>query len=100
MELGRSWNRRDPRLLCEQPSKRTLRRRRVLLSGDALHQLCHRLIRSPVFRRDTRNGVSKVPAIERHRFVDLSSQETFAEWTEGNKADAQLLERRKNLLFR
>jgi hypothetical protein len=39
MQLGGAGNRHDPRLLREQPGERDLRRRRLLLAGDALEQI-------------------------------------------------------------
>src|SRR5262245_8893644 len=44
LKLPAAGDRHDPRLLCEQPGQRDLRRRRTFLSADPSEQVNHNLI--------------------------------------------------------
>src|SRR5436190_2828116 len=90
----------DPRLLREHPRERELRGRHALPRRDGADQLDDRLVRLPVLRLEARHGVTEVARIERRRLVDLPGEETLAQWTEGDEADPELLERREDLLLR
>ena len=67
VELGRAGNRNDPWFLRQAPRERDLRRRGLLLRGDALYEIDDRLIGLPVLGIETRDGVAEVGRIERRR---------------------------------
>jgi hypothetical protein len=68
--------------------------------GDLGQQIDQRLIRLPVLRREARDRVAEVGAVERGRLVDLPREEPLAERAEGHEADPELLEGRKDLRLR
>src|SRR5579863_947113 len=100
MQLGRSRDRHDPRLLRKQPGECDLSRCRFLLLRKFTKHIHHRLIRFPVLFRKTWHDVSEIAFVELGVLVDLSSQEAFAERAEWNEPDTEFLQRRYNLLFR
>jgi hypothetical protein len=63
--------------LREQAGERDLRRRRALLGRDAGPQIDHRLVRLPVLRREARDDVAEVGAVERGGLVDGPREEAF-----------------------
>ena len=90
----------DPRLLGQQPGERDLGGCRLLPLGDPLQQLDQGLIRLPGLRREARDDVAEVGAVERRVLVDLAREEALAQRAEGDEADPELLERGRQLLFR
>src|SRR5207244_8352172 len=99
MTLRGSWDGHDPRFLGEQPGERDLRGCRLLSFCELGEPLDERQIRLPVLRREARDHIAEVRAVERGLLVDLSRQEAFAERTERNEADSQFLERRQHLFL-
>src|SRR3569832_987943 len=100
MQLGSAGNRNDPRLLREQPGKRNLRRGGFFLGGDVAEQINQGMVCLARFRRKARDGIAEVGAVELRILVDGPCEKTFAQRTEGNQADLQLLKRRQNFLLR
>src|SRR5664279_2748417 len=100
MQLRRTRDRNDPRLLCKQPGKRDLSRRRLFLLRELANQINQRLIRFTVLRRKARNNVAEVSFVELRVFADLASKEALAQRAEWNEPDAELLECRYNFSFR
>ena len=100
LELRRAGDRHDPRLLGEQPGDCDLCRRRTLPLCDAAEQIDECQVRFPRLGIEAGDGVAEVVAVERRAFVDLPGQEALAERAEGDEADSELLESRKDLLFR
>ena len=94
MQLRRSWNGNDPRLLCQQPGECNLRRRHFLALGDPAEQIHHSLIRSAVLRREARDDIAKIALIELGFFADLPREKPFTKGAEWNESDAEFLERR------
>lgn len=54
VQLCRSRDRNDPRLLREQPRNRYLRCRHVLLRSELSNHIDNRLIAAPIFLAETR----------------------------------------------
>src|SRR4051812_18042130 len=100
MELGRSGNRNNPRLLCEQPCERHLRGRSVLLCCEILQEVDEDLIRFSILFVKARNDVAEIRFVELSVLVNLSSQEPFSKRTERDKADTELLAGRQNFVLR
>jgi MFS family permease len=100
VQLRRPWDGDDPRLAGEQPGERDLRRRDPLPRRDRAQQVHQRPVRLPVLGCEAGDGVAEVAAVEGRRLVDLAGQEAPAERAEGDEADAELLERRQDLLLR
>ena len=71
ISLGRPRNRRDPRLLREQPGQRDLRRRRLLSFSERLQPLDECQVGLAVLFGESRNDVAEVVRIERGLLVDL-----------------------------
>src|SRR4051794_13751883 len=87
MQLGRTGNRHDPRLLHQQPRERDLRRRRVLPLGESREEIDERLIHLPIFGLEARNRVAEIRAVELRLFRDRTGEKAFpqrAEWDEAN----------------
>src|SRR6185503_14077593 len=93
MQLRGAGNRDNPRFLREYPRERDLRRSGLLARRDAGNDIHQSLIRLPVLRRETRDGVSEISRIERRRVVDFSGEKPFSQWRERHEADPELLER-------
>src|ERR1700682_362735 len=72
----------------------------MLALSDRPQQINQRLIRFPSLGRKAGNDVAEIGLVERRVLVDLSREETFTKRTKGNEADAQLLTRRQQFLFR
>ncbi len=92
MQLGRAWDRNNPRFLRKQPGKRDLRRCRLLLLRKLANQIHHRLIRFPVFRRKRGNDVAEIALVELRIFADLSGKKAFTQRAEGNEPDPEFLQ--------
>src|SRR3954463_16567568 len=99
MQLGRSRNRDDPRLLREQPCERDLRWCSLLLPCDPFDHIHERLVGPAVLLAETRNHVSEVLAVELRVLIDLAREETFAQRRKRYEADAELLQYRYYFLF-
>src|ERR1700689_929826 len=91
MQLRGTRDRNDPWLLCQQPRKRDLSRRRLFLLRELANQINHRVIRLTVLRRKARNNVAEVSLVELRVFADLAGEETLAQRAEGNEPDAEFL---------
>lgn len=78
VELRRTRDRHDPRILREHPGQRELRGRHPLPCGDGFHEVHNRLVRLPVLRREARHRVTEVTRVERCGLVDLPREEAFA----------------------
>ena len=100
MKFGRSRDRHDPRLLCEQPGERDLRRRRAFAFRDSLNQVDQGHIGLACFRRKTRNVVPEIGGIEPGVFVDLPGEEPGAKRTKRHETDTKLFQRRQKLGLR
>jgi hypothetical protein len=87
VQLGRTGDRHDPRLLLRQePAERDLRRSRLLPFGDLPQQFDQRLIRLAVLRREAREGAApEIAAGERRAFVDLALEESLPSGLKGTK---------------
>ena len=99
MQLGGAGDRHDPGLLRQQPGERDLRRRRLLSAAMSAEQIDQRLVCLAGLRREARDDVAEVGAVERRVLVDRAGEKSLAERAEGNEADAEFLERRQDLLF-
>ena len=62
-------------------------------------QIDHRLIRLPGLRREARDDVAEVGAVERRALVDFPREESLAKRAEGHEPDAELLEGRQHFRF-
>ena len=78
MQLRGARDRDDPRLLGEQPGERDLGRRRLLASRDLAEQVDQGLVRLDRLRREARDGVAEVGAVEGRVLVDLAGEEALA----------------------
>src|SRR6202049_2858015 len=92
MQLRRTRDRNDPRLLCQQPGKRDLSRRRLFLLRELANQINQPLIRFTVLRRKARHNVAEVSLVELRVFADFAGEETLAQRAEWNEPDAEFLE--------
>src|SRR5439155_17872573 len=99
LDLPSARDRNDPRLLRQQPRQRDLCRGRFLALGNFFENIDDSLIRLPILRRKSRDGVAEVGAVERRSLVDLSGEEAFAERAERNEADAELFAGRQYFLL-
>jgi chorismate mutase len=99
VQLRGTGDRNDPRLLGKQPGDRDLGTRHPLLGCDFAEHLDQRLVRLSSLRREARNDVAEVGAVERRVLVDRAREEALAERAEGDEVDAELLERRQDLLL-
>ena len=95
VQLGRTRNWNDPRLLGKQPGESDLGRRRLFLLRELANQLDQRLIRFAILRREPRHNVAEVRLVELRVLVDGSRKETLAEWAEWNETNAEFFERRE-----
>jgi hypothetical protein len=78
-----------------------LRRRGVLSFGDGLDKVDEREVRlSRLGVGEAGNRVAEIAFAELGGRVDRAGKESLAEWTERDEADAELLERGKDRLFR
>src|SRR5947209_11826819 len=100
VQLRGARNRHDPRLLCEQPSERDLSGRRLLPLRDLAEQINQRLIRLPCLRREAREEVAEVRAVEGRVLVHLACEEALAEWAVGHEADTEFLAGRNHFRLR
>src|SRR5215203_1864999 len=98
-QLRGTGDRNDPRLLGKQPGDRDLGTRHLLLGCDFAEHLDQGLVRLSSLRREARNDVAEVGAVERGVLVDRAREEALTQRAEGDEADAELLERRQNLLL-
>src|SRR6202035_1838879 len=99
MQLRGAGDRHDPGLLGKEPGECARGGRRVLALRDAREQIDQRLVRLPGLRREAGDGVAEVGAVEGGALVDLAGEEALAQRAEGNEADPELLQGRKDLLF-
>src|SRR5579885_1560793 len=97
MDLGRAGNGRDPGLLSQHPGEGDLRARDALAACELSHELDEGLVRLPAFRRESRQGIAEVRAVELRVLVDGACEEAPAERAVGDEADAELLEHREYL---
>ncbi|HTU21809.1 MAG TPA: hypothetical protein VMG10_27470 [Gemmataceae bacterium] len=86
---SRYWH--HPRLLGKQPRERYLSRRRLLSLRDPAEQLDQGLIRLPCLRREARDGVAEVGAVELGVLVNLAREEALTQRAVGNEADSEIL---------
>src|SRR6185503_1381746 len=100
VQLRSTWNRNNPRLLCQQPGEGYLSRGRVLLFCNLAKQIDQSLIRFSCLRRKARDDVAEISAVERGVFIDLSREKAFAKRAERNEADSEFLKRRQYFRFR
>src|ERR1700680_3623752 len=100
MQLRRTRDRNDPRLLCQQPGKRDLSRRRLCLLRELANQINQPLIHFTVLRRKARNYVAEVSLVKLRVFADLAGEETLAQRAERNESDSEFLECRYDFGFR
>src|SRR5438309_7211430 len=100
MQLRRSRDRNDPRLLCEQPGKRDLGRRCLFLLRELTDQIDHRLIRFPIVRVEAGDDVAEIALVELRVFADLAGEEALAQLTKWNEPDPEFLECRYDFGFR
>src|SRR5829696_5589789 len=98
-QLRSTGDRNDPRLLGKQPGDRDLGTRHLLLGCDFAEHLDQGLVRLSSLRREARNDVAEVGAVERRVLVDRAREEALAEWAEGDEADPEFLQRRQDLLL-
>src|ERR1039457_5648124 len=97
---GRTWNRNDPWLFCQQPCESDLRRRGFLLFREMGDYLDERLIGFAIFFAEAWDDVAEVGAVELGGGVDLAGEEASAQRAEGHETDAEFFERGHNGLFR
>src|SRR3984893_2878178 len=100
MQLRGAWDLNNPRLLRKQPSERDLSRCRLLPFCDPAEQINQGLIRLESLRREAREGVAEVGAVESRVFVHLSREEAPAKRTKWNESDSEFLEGRQHFRFR
>ena len=77
----------------KQPGERDLRRCGVLALCDSCEQVDVASVGSACVGIEAGDRVAEVVAFERRALVNLPGEEAFAEWTEGDEADPELLER-------
>src|ERR1700693_1608892 len=94
VQLRRTRDGHERRLLRKQPSERDLRGRRFLLLRKFPQQVHQSLIRSSVLRREARYDIAEIVLVELRILVDLPSKEAFTKRTEGNESDPKFLEHR------
>jgi hypothetical protein len=78
MKVRCAWDWNNPRLLGQEPGKSNLGRRRLFLSREPANQIDHRLIRLPVFFRETWSDVSEIGLVELCVYVYGTSEEAFS----------------------
>src|SRR6476646_1541990 len=93
MQLGCTWDRRDPRLLGEQPCNGDLRPGRGLRVSDLAQQRDQCQIGLPCYRLKARKDVANIVALELRVLVDGAGQEALTEWAERHEADPQFFQR-------
>src|SRR5262249_55928981 len=96
---GRPGNRRDPRLLRQQPGQRYLRRRCALPRGEGLQPLDVSEIRFPVLLAESWKAGAEVRWIERRLLVHLAGEKAPAKRAERHEPDAELLQRRQHVVL-
>src|SRR5207249_2644872 len=94
-----TWNGNDPWLLRQQPRERDLRGCRLLAFCELRQPLDKREICLAVLRRETRDNVAEIGAVERRVLVDLPREEALAQRAERNEADSQRLKCGQHLFF-
>src|SRR5882762_6631579 len=94
MQLRRTRDRDDPRLLREQPGKCDLSRRSLLPFCNLAKQINQCLICFPSLWGKARDDVAEVGALELCILVDLSGEEALTKRTEWNESDPEFLEGR------
>src|ERR1019366_8034389 len=94
MKLGCARNGNNPRLLGQQPGKRNLSRRCLLLFSDRPQQVNQGLIRLPSLRRKAWQRAAKIGLVERRGFVHFACQKSLAQRTVRNEAYSRSEERR------
>src|SRR6476469_5183861 len=100
MQLCRTWNGYDPRLLGQQPSKRDLSWCCLLPFCNTAKQIDQGLIRLECLWCEARQGAAKVGAVKGRVFVDLAREEAFAQRAVRDKSDAKFLKGRYHFRFR
>src|ERR1700722_19111345 len=93
-KLRRAGNRDNPGFLREQPCKRDLCRRGLLLLREGGNHIDQSLVGPAVVRTEPRYSVAEVGAVELGLSVNFSRQEPLAKRAERHEADAKLLKRR------
>jgi hypothetical protein len=74
MELRRAGDRRDPRLLREEPGERDLGGRRLFLRRDVGEEIDQRPVRLARLRREARNAVADVGTAESPVFANRACE--------------------------
>src|SRR6516162_9764041 len=99
MRLRRAWDGDDPWLLGQQPRERDLSGRRLLPGRYPRQEIDQGLVRSAILRSETRDGIAEVGAAQFGVLVDLACKKASTQRAVRDKADAELLHRRQNLLL-
>src|SRR5689334_18379807 len=99
MQLRRARNWNNPWLLSQQPGKCNLSRRCFLLLSERANQINQRPICFAVLFGEARNDVAEVGLVKPCIRVDCASEKTLAQRAEGNKTNAEFLERRYHFCF-
>src|SRR5262245_14598303 len=99
-ELRRAGDGNNPRLLRQQPCKRDLRGRGLLLCCKFSNHIHQGLVGLAIVLTESRYRVAEVGAVEFRLGVDLPRQETLSKRTERNETNAEFLKRRHHRLFR
>src|SRR5436190_8617078 len=100
MQLGRTWDGHDPRLLRQQPRERNLGDCRLLPLPNTGEQINQGLIRLESLGREARKGAAEVGAIELRALIDLAREEALAQRTKRNKTYSEFLQSRYHFLLR
>jgi hypothetical protein len=95
---ARDWN--NPRLPGKQPRERNLGGCGLLPFRERRQPLDKREIRLAVLRREARNNVAKVGAVEGRVLVNFAREKTLAERAERNQTDPKRLECGQHFFFR
>jgi hypothetical protein len=79
VQLRGAGDRRDPRLLGQQPGDRDLSRRQLFLGRDFAEQINKSLVCLTSLRREAGNDVAEVGAVEGRVLADGAREETLAQ---------------------
>src|SRR5262249_15331491 len=97
MQLPGAGDGDNPGLLRQKPGECRLSGGRLLPLRDSGQEVDHGLIRLPSLRRESRDDVAEVRAVERCVLVDLPREEALAQGAEGDESYPELLEGRQDL---